>query len=133
MKVKAVLDTESKFEVINEAATFNQVLSVTTDSIHTTFPVMSGEGKMAGVISYSVIRPHLYNTDLTDVLIAGDIMILTEPLTPEDTLDVALRRHMETDLEELPVTAIDDPQRILGLISRRDIISAYHKQMRKRG
>ena len=73
-----------------------------------------------------------------ELLIARDIMIQLEPLRPGDSLDIALRRHLEEDMEELPVAAAEetDPpapgSRTVGLISRRDIISAYHRQMQKR-
>ena len=47
----------------------------------------------------------------------------------KDSLDVALRRHLEADLDELPVVDADDPTQVVGLTSRRDIIAAYHRQM----
>ena len=146
MTVGEVVKDGGDFDTIAETASFQKILDITTDSQHTTFPVCTKDKMMSGIISYAVIRPHLYNTDLSQLLIARDIMIQPKPLTPRDTLDAALRLHLEEDMEELPVVAEkqasgddtesgDEPsggQRVIGLISRRDIIAAYHRQMRLR-
>ena len=50
-------------------------------------------------------------------------------VTPGDDLHTALRRLTELNLDEIPVVAPDDPTRLLGLLSRRELVSAYSNQI----
>ena len=46
-------------------------------------------------------------------------------VTPEDNLHTALRRMTELNLDEMPVVDPEDPTRLLGLLSRRQLTLAY--------
>ena len=46
-------------------------------------------------------------------------------VTPEDNLHTALRRMTELNVDELPVVDPEDPTRLLGLLSRRQLTLAY--------
>ena len=46
-------------------------------------------------------------------------------MTKEDSLFTALTRIGQGDFSILPVVDTDDPHRLIGVISRRDIISTY--------
>ena len=46
-------------------------------------------------------------------------------VTPEDTLHTALRRMTELNIDEIPVVEPDDSTRLIGLLSRRELTSAY--------
>ena len=48
-----------------------------------------------------------------------------QPLTPEDTLDRALELFVENDLLSLPVVGNLEERRVLGMVSRFEISSAY--------
>jgi CIC family chloride channel protein len=46
-------------------------------------------------------------------------------VTEEDSLFLALTRITQGDFSILPVVDKEDPQTLLGVISRRDIMSTY--------
>ena len=50
-------------------------------------------------------------------------------MTPEDDLHTALRRLTELNVDEIPVVAPDDPTRLIGLLHRRELVSAYSRQI----
>ena len=58
---------------------------------------------------------------LAEDLMRGDV----QPLTPDDTLDRALELCVENDLLTLPVVADLKDRKVLGMVSRFDISSAY--------
>jgi CIC family chloride channel protein len=52
-------------------------------------------------------------------------------VTEDENLETALERVGFRNIEQLPVVARDDPGRIVGILSRRDIFSAYNKAVVK--
>ena len=59
-------------------------------------------------------------------MLAADLMRSDiDPLTPKDTLDRALELFVENDLLTVPVVADLSDLRLLGMVSRFDISSAY--------
>ena len=72
----------------------------------------------------------LLGSNLGPLVLAADLA--TRPVltvTPRDDLHTALRRLTERNLDEIPVVAPDDPTRLLGLLSRRELVSAYTNQI----
>ena len=47
------------------------------------------------------------------------------PLTPDDTLDRALDLFIENDLLALPIVADLQQRKVIGMIRRQEIASAY--------
>ena len=59
-------------------------------------------------------------------MLAADLMRSdVRPLTPEDTLDRALELFVENDLLALPVVDDLEGRRVIGLVRRFEIASAY--------
>ena len=50
-------------------------------------------------------------------------------VTPDDDLHTALRRLTELNSEEIPVVATDNPARLIGILSRRELVAAYSSQI----
>lgn len=50
-------------------------------------------------------------------------------VTPHDDLHTALRRLTELNVDEIPVVAPDDSTRLIGLLHRRELVSAYSRQI----
>ena len=47
------------------------------------------------------------------------------PLTPDDTLDRALELFVENDVLALPIVADLQQRKVIGMIRRQEIASAY--------
>jgi PTS system nitrogen regulatory IIA component len=50
-------------------------------------------------------------------------------VAPTDSLKKAMSRMTQSGYDELMVVAADDPGRLLGSLSRRELIAAYHRKM----
>ena len=115
-------------ETIAERATLPEVLRVVAGSRSATFPVVSDAGDLVGVLAFGALRALLLEENLGPLVVARD---LCEPhfakLTPEASLGEAFRLLEGEGLEDLPVVAVENPRRLLGLLSRADLIAAYNR------
>ena len=60
------------------------------------------------------------------LVLAADLMRSDiRPLTPDDTLDRALELFVENDLLALPVVNDLEQRRVIGIVRRFEIASAY--------
>ena len=50
-------------------------------------------------------------------------------VTLEDDLHIVLRRFTQKNIDEIPVVEADDPTRVIGMLRRKESISAYHDRL----
>ena len=91
---------------------------------HHGLPVVDARGQLVGIIT------------VTDIVRAGgasDQVTAAEAMTPhpvtvtpETTASVALERMAALGIGRIPVVAVDDPSRLLGIFRREDVVAAYH-------
>ncbi len=107
-----------------------EILRVIGESRATSFPVLDAEQRLLGTISVHDVRGLLADPASHDVVIAAD---LCDPNVPTVTLSTslgkALGRMEADDVEEIPVVDDADPRRIVGLLSRADVIRAYNRAL----
>lgn len=108
------------------------VLQMMAHSREDYFPVMDDAGHFVGVISVRDIREFTFDPALHRIAIAGDVMS-SPPITvtPEDDLHTALERLDGRKLDELPIVDVQDRDRLLGRLTRRDIGRAYTRRLRE--
>lgn len=118
------------FEPIPAAARMTDILHVIGESRATSFPVLDAEQRLIGTISVHDIRRLLIDPAANELVVAADLCDPNIPtVTPETTLGKALGRMESDELEEIPVVDGADPRRILGLLSRADVIRAYNRTL----
>jgi CIC family chloride channel protein len=115
-------------ETLLEGARLPEVLHTIGEGQGTALPVVDAAGQLVGVVSFAALRTALAEDGLNLPLVARDLCDSYVPtVTPETSLGEAFRR-METDrVEELPVVDPAAPQRLLGMLSRADLIAAYNR------
>ncbi len=82
-------------------------------------------GQLIGVLSLSDCRK-TFEVYSQEMLTASDIAthdLVT--VTEDDSLFLALTRIIQGDFSFLPVVNKDNPKQLMGVISRRDIMSSY--------
>lgn len=97
------------------------------------FVVVDSRGKIAGVLTFLDYYDKLFNDGLDDTMKVKDIMtpeVVTVSI--EDNLDTALEKIAAKDYSILPVVAPDDPLKMLGILTRRDILEAYDQAVIKK-
>ena len=89
-------------------------------------PVVDGDSRLLGVVNLEEV--HLASQDLPckSLILAADLMRSDiRPLTPDDTLDRALELFVENDLLALPVVNDLEQRKVIGIVRRFEIASAY--------
>jgi CIC family chloride channel protein len=115
-------------DAIPEAASFAEILGIVGGSRSGTFPVVDAGGALRGVLSSIALRTILLEHDLDRVVIAADLADPNVPtLTPEDTLGAAFRLMEAEGLDDVPVVDPADRRRLLGMLSRGDLLAAYNR------
>ena len=97
-------------------------------SRQTEFPVINAHGRLVGLLDRDSLRD--LEPGAENILTAADLTIPgPKPVTPEDSLLTALRRLGAHDVDYLPVVSPRDRGRLLGIVSRHDLTSAYERAL----
>jgi CIC family chloride channel protein len=121
---------EHPVTLIPENMPFDMLVKLVTGSQETHFPVIDSQGKLIGILSINDVREFIFEESLAKVVVARDIAnpnVVT--VSWDESLQSALDKMARLNVDELPVTQADDPDKIAGIISKRDIISHYHQRM----
>jgi CIC family chloride channel protein len=97
-------------------------------------PVVDDDGRLVGIVSLSDVRRSLESGDDPSSQKVGDIM--TERLVtafPDESLNAVLQRMAPRDISRLPVVSRDQPDRLLGVVRRNDVVRAYDLGLARRG
>jgi len=146
VEVERGRDVNIMREIRVEDAMEKTFISVTPDTpltrlagiIHRTgqsfYPVVSREGKLEGIITFHDLEPTLFVSGLEQLVVADDLasksLIVT---TPQESLYEAVKKMDMAGIRQLPVVDPQDPERLLGIITRKDVVAAYNREMVKRG
>lgn len=116
---------------VREDADFQTVLELAYKSRQEEIPLVTADGRLAGMLTTDVVREVLENGDhLAGVVLAADLAGTPgERVTPEDSLFTALRRLSAQDVDYLPVVDPGTKERLLGIVSRGDLMAAYRQDL----
>jgi len=93
-----------------------------------TFPVVDANGQLVGVLPFAALRSFLLDEKPDPRVMASD---LCDPpastLTPDTGLGEAFRRMEADAVEDMPVVDRSNPLRVIGMLSRADLIAAYNR------
>ncbi|WP_273271405.1 chloride channel protein [Methanothrix sp.] len=96
---------------------------------YTGFPVVD-EGRLVGMITFDDIRripPHEQEKmTVKEVAVRAPITI-----NPHQSAKMAMDLMYENDVGRLAVVEKDDPQKLIGIITRSDVIRAYEREMKR--
>ncbi len=138
IKVDNVFKRAPTLKLIHEGTTLDDIVHMLAESTQRYFPVVDASGRLVGIFSEENVRSYLYDDTIWQIANARDVMngnVVT--VTPEDDLNSALGKFTATNVDELPVVAVDDHQHLIGIITRKDVIAAYnlrrleHEKMRR--
>ncbi len=129
MRVREVHHPQPRLTIIPESCKLPHLLRLAADSSQYVFPVVDRENRLTGIISLNDLRTVLAGEGAGDLVIAVDIAGPAVTLRLADDLHTALRRMARHRLDELPVVADDDPNRIVGTLRRETILAAYDRRV----
>jgi len=94
------------------------------------FPVVNEEKRLVGIFSINDIRGVLFSQEIEQLVLMKDVgtsdIIVT---TPEEDLNVVLKKFTTRNIDSLPVVRADDHGILLGMLNRREVISFYNQKV----
>ena len=115
---------------IPEEMPFKKILEIVSYSRHLYYPVVNEKEEMVGIISFSDIRDAAQKEDMEEIGLARDLATLdVTTLKPNHNLSEALDKFSELDVEQMPVVAVGDSKKVIGLLRRSDVQAVYNREI----
>jgi CIC family chloride channel protein len=114
-------------QTVQENMTIAQLSTLIQDTGHMAFPVMDKKYRLKGIVTHSDVRRALKEGKRDHPVKEIETTKLIT-VTPENTLNEALIRIGDTEINHLPVVAVDDNRKLVGFLTKGDIIRAYRKK-----
>ena len=130
IKVTDLMHLVKKVEMVSQDMTFLEFKDYFPETKQRYFPVMDGNKRMVGIFSSTDIRAVLYAVGIEHLVVMSDIatsnIIYT---TPAEDLNEVLKKFTLKNIDGLPVVRQDDPQILIGMLYRREVISFYNQRI----
>lgn len=120
-------------ETIPENLSIGKFAEKISKSKYNSFPVVDDESNLTGMLSFLDYHGAVFDENLKDLVVVKDLAtkeVVTVPL--DSNLYSALETITLKDFSILPVVSPDNPLKLLGVLSRRDIIGAYDRAVIKK-
>jgi CIC family chloride channel protein len=134
MKALSVGEVMSRrVETVPENMTLGNFAKFIEQTHHTNFPLIDELGELTGIISVQDFMGVVFEKDLMDLVVVKELAT-TDVITvhPEEDLDTAMRKIGYRNIEQLPVVDRETHRQLYGIISRRDMVSAYNRALMSR-
>lgn len=128
---EALKDPEHEPTVtVNAEMPLPDIVERFTESRHAIFPVIDGSGKLIGVINALHVRRIAAQHKSGPPPVAADVMASATPcIVPSESLYSAMHKMVANKIEELVVVDEADRARVIGTLSRSDLIATYDHQV----
>ncbi|HEU5251313.1 MAG TPA: chloride channel protein [Thermoanaerobaculia bacterium] len=87
------------------------------------------EGRLLGVIDLHDIKETLPERDISNLVIAEDLVQEIPFVTPSESLTSVNEKLWFRDLGQLPVVDSAENRRFLGIVTRRDLLGAFDREV----
>jgi len=130
LRVKDVFKPERKIILIPESMKLDDIVHRLARNHQHYFPVVDEEGSMVGIFTDNDVRSYLYDDTLWELAVAEDVMVSEfVSVSPSDDLNTTLKRFTSLNVEELPVIDPSNKKKLLGMVRRKEVISAYNRRL----
>ena len=122
-----------EIELIPDQTPLPELIAKVMESPLHTFYTVNSNGIMTGTITETELRPIITEYDhLKDVICASDIInpqVIT--ISKDNDLDYVLNLFGKWNLDQFPVVDPENPNTILGAVTRQEVISIYNRESLK--
>ncbi len=121
---------------IEECTRLRKIIKVFMSTPEPYYYVVTTEGKLMGSLSTHHVKSILNESDdddLEKLIIARDLMVPTVTVvTPKTNLAECMNQFERVESEHLPVIEGNGSQKLIGSISKKDIIKLYNREIMKK-
>ncbi|HNX23253.1 MAG TPA: chloride channel protein [Spirochaetota bacterium] len=128
-KITAGMILHKDMDVVDFRMPFRDILRIIINAKYGDVFVVDGDKKLIGIITLKDIRQALLNNDLVDLLIAHDLIMQVPAVRESDQLTQALNKIKQYDIENIPVVSDSSNDKLVGIITYRDIMQSYNKML----
>ncbi|MBL4687902.1 MAG: chloride channel protein [Nannocystaceae bacterium] len=126
---EAMVSDSAAVETVRPGLPLRDLIAVFSRTVQGVFPILSESGKLIGVVDGLKLRRTVGEMSVRGLLVAHDFCADAVTASADESLHVVVRRMTATGYDELLVM---EGEKLLGLISRREVVSAYHRRMLER-
>lgn len=119
-----------RVSIVEEGTHFGALTDIIVNASELCFPVRGADDRITGILAVQDLRKVLYEESLCELLVAGDVARKAVLLRPDEDLYTALLKFVESDLAQLPVVDSEDPTRVLGMLARENVFTAYARTLK---
>ncbi len=121
------------FPIVCEDWPLARIFDQLSKSPYSTLPVADRDGKFVGILPFETLR-HLINENALSWLVIGKDLFRAEVATlrPDEDLRDALAKFAAQNVDDLPVLSDGENSKILGMLSRDDLLRAYNHELLRR-
>ncbi|MCA9516157.1 MAG: chloride channel protein, partial [Myxococcales bacterium] len=99
-------------------------------TIQGVFPIIEPrDGRLVGVVDGWALRRTVGESGIDDMLVAADFLAPALTAHPEDHLDAVVEEMAKAGFDEVLIVENNEKSTLVGILSRREIVSAYHREM----
>jgi len=132
VKVRDVLQDARPPRLIHEDVTLRGAMKIVADSHDTHFPVVDDEDELVGIFSLTDLRRIFLEEEVGDFVIVRDFMNdQVATVTLEDSLHDVQRLMTRRSVSAIPVVDVEKGRRVLALLERNAIGSAYAEELKR--
>ncbi|WMW21267.1 chloride channel protein [Methanolobus mangrovi] len=115
-------------QTVSENKNVGALIALMQSSRHAGFPVLDSNGNLSGIVTLKDVRDKVGHDELNKTI--NEICTKdVEVAYPEETLNTVLKRLAAKDIGRLPVVSKTDNKKLLGIITRSDIVKLYDKKI----
>lgn len=132
IKIEKILKTNC-ITVLPETS-FKELFHLTEESYHLNYFVVDNEKKLLGILSPYKIRSIANNENKIDIDIKASDLIIEKNIyfTANDTLDMVVLILNDIILDEIPIIDNTENRKVIGYISKTEILHAYNREVMKK-
>jgi len=122
-----------RVETVPESMTLGNFAKFIEQTSHTNFPLVDELGELSGIISVQDFMGVVFEKELMDLVVIKELATRDVIVVhAEEDLETAMRRIGYRNIEQLPVVDRETHRQLYGIISRRDMVSAYNRALMSR-
>ena len=130
LRVSDILRTDVK--LLPRTTRFSEVVKTFLETRSLYLYIGDSEGRLVGVIDLHDVKTRFADPQLSDLVIAGDLVSEIPFVTPDEPLTSVNEKLWFRDLGQLPVVDGAETRRFLGIVTRRDLLGAFDHEVLQR-
>ena len=130
LKVSDVMRTDVK--LVSRKLPLAEIVSTFLKTRSLYLYVGDDNGRLLGVVDLHDIKESLPERDLSALVIAEDLVSEIPSVTPNEALTSVNEKLWFRDLGQLPVVDSPETRRFLGIVTRRDLLGAFDREILQR-